>query len=36
MIAAAGDGISSFLGSDMVFALLSPERGGYEEFVLAK
>jgi hypothetical protein len=36
MIAAAGDDVSIFLVSDVVSALLSPEHGGYEEFVLAK
>jgi NADPH:quinone reductase-like Zn-dependent oxidoreductase len=35
-IAAAGDEVSSFLIGDEVFAFLSPEHGGYEEFVLAK
>jgi NADPH:quinone reductase-like Zn-dependent oxidoreductase len=35
-IAAAGDDVSSFLIGDEVFAFLSPEHGGYEEFVLAK
>lgn len=35
-IAAAGDDVSSFLIGDEVFAFLSPEHGGYEEFVLAR
>jgi NADPH:quinone reductase-like Zn-dependent oxidoreductase len=35
-IAAAGDGVSSFLIGDEVFAFLSPEHGGYEEFALAR
>ncbi|MEZ2224488.1 NADP-dependent oxidoreductase [Rhizobium sp. RCC_161_2] len=35
-IAAAGNDVSSFLIGDEVFAFLSPEHGGYEEFVLAK
>lgn len=35
-IAAVGDDVSSFLIGDEVFAFLSPEHGGYEEFVLAK
>jgi NADPH:quinone reductase-like Zn-dependent oxidoreductase len=35
-IAAVGDDVSSFLIDDAVFAFLSPEHGGYEEFVLAK
>ncbi len=34
-IAAAGDDVPSFLIGDDVFAFLSPEHGGYEEFVLA-
>ncbi|WP_245488390.1 alcohol dehydrogenase catalytic domain-containing protein [Rhizobium ruizarguesonis] len=35
-IAAAGDNVSTFLIGDDVFAFLSPEHGGYEEFVLAR
>ncbi|KAA0690959.1 NADP-dependent oxidoreductase [Neorhizobium sp. P12A] len=35
-IAAAGDNVSSFLIGDDVFAFLSPDHGGYEEFVLAR
>ncbi|MDV4183094.1 hypothetical protein R1521_31795 [Rhizobium brockwellii] len=35
-IAAAGDDVSSFLMGDEVFAFLSPEHGGYKEFVLAR
>ncbi|MHC2529729.1 alcohol dehydrogenase catalytic domain-containing protein [Rhizobium leguminosarum] len=35
-IAAAGDNVSTFVIGDDVFAFLSPEHGGYEEFVLAR
>jgi len=35
-IAAAGDNVSTYLIGDDVFAFLSPEHGGYEEFVLAR
>lgn len=35
-IEAKGDGVSSFQVGDEVFAFLSPEHGGYEEFVLAR
>ena len=35
-IAAAGEDVSTFLIGDEVFAFLSPEKGGYEEFVLAR
>jgi NADPH:quinone reductase-like Zn-dependent oxidoreductase len=35
-IAAAGKDVSSFLIGDQVFAFLSPEHGGYEEFVQAR
>jgi NADPH:quinone reductase-like Zn-dependent oxidoreductase len=35
-IAAAGSDVASFLIGDEVFAFLSPEHGGYEEFVLAR
>jgi NADPH:quinone reductase-like Zn-dependent oxidoreductase len=35
-IAAAGDNVSTFRIGDDVFAFLSPEHGGYEEFVLAR
>lgn len=35
-IVATGQSVSSFLVGDRVFAFLSPEHGGYEEFVLAK
>jgi NADPH:quinone reductase-like Zn-dependent oxidoreductase len=35
-IADIGDDVSSFLMGDEVFAFLSPENGGYEEFVVAK
>ncbi len=34
-IAAVGSGVASFLIGDKVFAFLSPEHGGYEEFVVA-
>ncbi|MBY2910189.1 zinc-binding dehydrogenase [Rhizobium leguminosarum] len=35
-IAAVGSDVASFLIGDEVFAFLSPEYGGYEEFVLAR
>src|SRR4051812_46807425 len=35
-IAAAGKDVSTFRSGDDVFAFLSPEHGGYEEFVLAR
>ena len=35
-IAALGSDVASFLIGDDVFAFLSPEHGGYEEFVLAR
>ncbi len=35
-IAAAGSDVTSFLIGDEVYAFLSPEHGGYEEFVLAR
>jgi NADPH:quinone reductase-like Zn-dependent oxidoreductase len=35
-IAAAGSDVASFLIGDKVFAFLSPEHGGYEEYVLAR
>ncbi|MFP3547200.1 zinc-binding dehydrogenase [Rhizobium sp. SIMBA_035] len=35
-IAATGSEVASFLVGDEVFAFLSPEHGGYEEYVLAR
>ncbi len=35
-IAAAGKNVSGFMAGDEVFAFLSPEHGGYEEYVIAR
>ncbi|TXI02021.1 MAG: NADP-dependent oxidoreductase [Rhizobium sp.] len=35
-VAAAGESVSAFLSGEEIFAFLSPEHGGYEEFVIAK
>lgn len=35
-VAAIGEEVSAFLIGDQVFAFLSPEHGGYEEFVVAE